>query len=186
MRQVVDGWSSEWCNTRQHAATRCNTRQHTAPHCNNRNTAEYTATHTATHVRVCWAHVCSSVHVCCSVLQCGSVCCSVLQCGLKCVAGCCRVQIYCSVLLSPRLLECTRVLQCVAVCLNAMQCVAACCGVLQCAAVCCSALLSLFAYLLIIYSTYSTDQPVTQICESLLDSRVNETYDTYATERYFK
>ena len=34
--------------------------------------------------------------------------------------------------------ECTSVLQCVAVCCSVLQCVAACCYVLQCDALCCS------------------------------------------------
>ena len=169
--------SATRCNTLQHAATRCKTRQHTATPFDTlhrtatiatpRNTLQHAMQHTCMlgpRLFECTS-VLQCVAVCCSVLQCGSVFCSVLQCGLECVAGWCSVQMYCSVLLSPCLLECTHVfkcvevccsvfqraavccsvLQCAAVCCSVLQCAAVCCSVLQCSAVCCSVLLSLFA-----------------------------------------
>jgi len=85
------------------------------------------------------------VVVSCSVLQCLAVSCSVLQClavscsVLQCVAEC-NMRRHLTVYVFDMLLyvsvQCSSVLQCVAVRCSALQCVAVCCSVLQCVAVC--------------------------------------------------
>jgi len=65
---------------------------------------------------------CSTVAVCCSVMQCVAVCCSVLQCD----AG--EEWLY------------TATQHTAAVCCSVLQCVAVCCSMLQCVAVCSSVL----------------------------------------------
>jgi len=111
----------------QHAAEHCNTQQHTAVHCN-------ALQHTAAH----WG--------CGGYAGVGMVVRKDFQRKYpvirkitpgRAVAASCAVAVGDEVLLVDAV-DCTGVLQCVAVCCSVVQCVAACCSVVQCGAVCCS------------------------------------------------